>query len=367
MILHMRNIKLASFYAAMILIVLLSVELFCAAFLFFSHRQQIPAYANDGYRPAAVSAAQLLMVQLERVARRGPADTAPLEKLTYRPDPLFYPDPVHGYKAAPGEYVARYAKRTEHGLEHLNTKITINPDGSRFTGSAPEHPASRVYVFGDSFVFGEGVSDEQTFTYLLQSSLRETAFHLRAMSGYSLTNAYVNFLRIKSDLTQQDTLVLGYADYYKDRHVASPSRMKAIQSWIEDKYPNRPLNPQMRHLRARLDGEKSLVLDTVHFYCRFDTGYCDQPDPSVQEADAVTLELIKAIARQSKARVLLLHFKGEKSDPVLAGLPPNVQVVSALPQDFDFRIDDDILGFDNHPGPYWHYAMFTKLRAALQQ
>ena len=77
----------------------------------------------------------------------------------------------------------RFAKRASGTLEYLNTKITIMTDGTRFTGSLPEQPFRHVYVFGDSCVFGGGVNDEQTFTYLLQSVFRRSAFHLYAMGG----------------------------------------------------------------------------------------------------------------------------------------------------------------------------------------
>jgi hypothetical protein len=72
------------------------------------------------------------------------------------------------------------------------------------------------------------------------------------------------------------------------------------------------------------------------------------------------------MARGSPARVLLLHFDGEKSNPVFAAIDPKIKIVSALQPDFGYFIRDTVLSFDLHPGPYWHYAISRTLIAAIE-
>ena len=42
-------------------------------------------------------------------------------------------------------------------------------------------------------------------------------------------------------------------------------------------------------------------------------------------------------------------------------------VVDALRADFDTVVQDDILGFDGHPGPFWHDAIARRLPGALSE
>ena len=159
--------------------------------------------------------------------------------------------------------------------------------------------------------------------------------------------------------------MFGYANWYKERHVAAPSRLRAIYRWHLDTYPNQALPKEMLQVRAGLDASGKLSIDHANANCEIDRQYCDSKDPEPKYVDDVAIALVRAIAALTKARIYLLHFEGPKDDPVLTSLPPNVQLISATGQDFNYVIRDNVMGFDEHPGPYWHYAMFTRLRGPL--
>ena len=77
-----------------------------------------------------------------------------------------------------------------------------------------------------------------------------------------------------------------------------------------------------------------------------------------------TAALINYIAENTQAEVYLLHVAGDADNPVFAMIR-NVNLISALPSEFDYFIRDDIEGFDPHPGPYWHYAISRRLLEVL--
>src|SRR5262249_14401032 len=158
-----------------------------------------------------------------------------------------------------------------------------------------------------------------------------------------------------------DLIILGYADWYKVRHVAAPSRLREYGG-------PRPMihDAAIKHPRAGLDAEGHIVVDSVPLFCQFNQAYCDEPDPPAEYMDRVTAALINAIADGTNARVVLLHFAGRTDDPVLKAVSSRVKVLSALEEDFDYKIRDDVMHFDAHPGPYWHYAMYTKVAAFLR-
>ena len=268
--------KKAAFYAILALLVLAASELVSSAFLFFAYRDQIASLSAGAPLPATVL---VLRRGLDWLFPGSAPDPAAYRRMTRIPQDFFSEDPEQGYRARPGRYIFRYSRLHGGVPEHLDSVVTIKGDGTRFTGNAPAAPARRIYVLGDSFVFGDGVNDEQTFSFLLQSALPRDAIHLHALSGYSWANALVTMERIKDRIQPGDIVVLGYAWYYKERHVEAPARLRAIREWMATSFPETELSPKDRLVRARLDGASQLVLDTIPMHCKFNPDYCTGPEP----------------------------------------------------------------------------------------
>jgi hypothetical protein len=356
--------KKAAFYAILALLVVAASELVSSAFLFFAYRDQIASLSAGAPLPATVL---VLRRGLNWLLPGSAPDPAAYRRMTRIPQDFFSEDPEQGYRARPGRYIFRYSRLHGGVPEHLDSVVTIKGDGTRFTGNAPAAPARRIYVLGDSFVFGDGVNDEQTFSFLLQSALPRDAVHLHALSGYSWANALVTMDRIKNQIQPGDIVVLGYAWYYKERHVEAPARLRAIRDWMATSFPETELSPKDRLVRARLDGANQLVLDTIPMHCKFNPDYCTGAEPTADYTDRVSKALLRSIAAKSGARIYLVHFFGPKNDPVLADLPGNVEFVPATPEDFSYVMRDDIMGFDDHGGPYWHYALYSRIHQSIAQ
>ena len=353
--------KKATFYAILALIILVASEMVSSAFLFFAYKDQISGLSGEPFTPSTVV---VLRKGLNWLVPGGAPDPVPYRRMTRIPQDFFAEDVEQGYRAKPGRYIFRYTRRQGGALEHLDSVVTINGDGTRFTGNAPAAPARQIHVLGDSFVFGDGVNDEQTFSFLLQSAFPRDAVHLHALGGYSWANALVTMDRIKDQIRPGDIVILGYAFYYKERHVAAPGRLRDISSWMARSFPDVEPNPKDRLIRARLDGA-NLVLDTIPMYCKFNPDYCAGAEPSADYRDKVSIELLRAIAAKSSAPVYLVHFFGPKDDPVLAKLPANVELVPAAPADFSYAMRDDIMGFDDHGGPFWHHAIYSRISQSI--
>jgi hypothetical protein len=354
--------KKAAFYAILALIVVAASEMVSSAFLFFAYRDQISSLSGEPLTPSTVL---VLRKGLNWLLPGSAPDPAPYRRMTRIPQDFFAEDAEQGYRAKPGRYVFRYARRHDGALEHLDSVVTIKDDGTRFTGNAPPEPARRIHVLGDSFVFGDGVNDEQTFSFLLQAAFPRDAVHLHALSGYSWANALITMDRIKDQIRPGDIVILGYAFYYKERHVAAPGRLRDIKNWMARSFPDTELSPKDKLIRARLDGANHLVLDTIPMHCKFNPDYCTSAEPTPDYTDKVSIELLRAIAARTSGKIYLVHFFGPKNDPVLAKLPGNVELVSATPEDFSYTMRDDIMGFDDHGGPYWHYAIYSRIRQSI--
>ena len=278
------------------------------------------------------------------------------------PSPFFRPDPVLGYSAAPGRYTHTFSRRNAFtgAWESFRTGMTIEPDGARRTGPArPGRPT--VHVMGDSWVFGTGVPDELTFAARLYQALPDWNVSLRALGGWSLTQAVLNLDRLK-DVRPGDVVVLGYAGYYDVRHVMAPSRLREIDTWLAR--IGQPV-PAFQLPKATRTPTGDVAFSTIDQRCAVLDGYCQRPDPSPTEMTAVTAALVNRVARIPGARVYLLHFAGGPDPALYAALDPAVTLVRALRTDFDTVVQDDILGFDGHPGPFWHDAIARRLLSAI--
>lgn len=280
------------------------------------------------------------------------------------PSPFLRADPLLGYSAAPGVYTHSYARR--NGLtdqwEYFRNKVTINPDGTRFVGAArPGRPT--VYIFGDSWVFGNGVPDELTFAGRLYEALPDWNARLVALGGYSLTQAWLTFERLQKEIGPDDIVILGYADYFDVRHVEAPSRLLEIERWLNR--INQPIPPFQLPKATLAPGSGQVTIGYIDQRCAMLGDYCRRPDPSRQEMTDVTAALVNQIAAKSAARVYLLHFAGAADNPVRRKLGPKVEVIAAVRSEFDSVVQDDIIGFDGHPGPFWHYAISRKLLSGI--
>src|SRR5262249_16460631 len=146
------------------------------------------------------------------------------------PSPFLKRDPIFGWSAIPGNFTHIFKRKlTDDRWETLSVKATINSDQSRWTGMPAQLQKPTIYVLGDSFVFGWGVNDEQTFSYQLQMARPRYNVKLFALGGYDLVQSYLRIQQLKSEISDRDIVIIGYADFYDRRNVAAPSRLLEIQ------------------------------------------------------------------------------------------------------------------------------------------
>jgi hypothetical protein len=278
------------------------------------------------------------------------------------PVDFFRHDNVLGYTANAGRFTHNFMKWKNQKFERLPIKVTINPDSSRWTGRTYDSAAPNIFIFGDSFVFGYGVNDEQTFSYLLQAEIPDKNVHLFALSGYGLSQTYLRFEQIKNRISDKDIIIIGYADFYDARNVAAPSLRNATYEWLKSHESEvgtindfERVKAIIRWPRATITPDNRLVFDLVNPNC--EASSCADEEPSQEYMTTVSARLINKIVESTQAKVYVLHFDGSIKNPLLSKLDKRADLISVLPEDFGHFMRDDIAGFDKHPGPYWHYAI----------
>lgn len=133
--------------------------------------------------------------------------TRPQPRLVIEPGGFYIPDPPGSYRLSPG-YRGKIYNRAEYSND-----IRINEAGLRGSeiGTSKEEEILRVLIVGDSFVFGVGVEDTETFTALLPESLAEEGFVAEGLNAgipaFGVPDAESWFRRHGADL-DPDVVVL---------------------------------------------------------------------------------------------------------------------------------------------------------------
>jgi hypothetical protein len=354
------SIRLAAFLVVAVSM-FAAAEIFSSLVLIYHYRLNGNLKENDVSILSSVSLVNKAFGSLGLFPARDGTETLPHEMLVR--------DNVLGWSLLPGQYTLNFKHRVNpfSDWEVLPTKVTINDNRSRWTGAVSDPAKPSIYIFGDSFVFGTGVNDEQTFAYHLQMARPDYNVKLFAVPGYGLTNNYLRFLQLKEGIRPNDIVVIGYADFYDVRNVVSPSRLREIDEVLKRQFPSGVVPERTDEFspRAELGDGGRLTINLVAQDCKVLVGYCKQPDPPQSYLTAVSARLLNEMGRSAAAQTIVVHVYGSKSNPIFTELNTNIRYVSALQEDFGYFVRDTVLHFDLHPGPYWHYAIARKLISVI--
>jgi hypothetical protein len=317
-------------------------------------------FEDEGRMPASVLLHRVSAI-VSRLSRRGEPACKPFAD----PSPLYRRDPVYGYGIAPGRYELTMCPSDPKAAQRYRWAASIDADGGRRTGYRDPQAAPRIVFLGDSWIFGWSLNDEQTASWLLQDYVhgRYTVKNF-AQTGGGSAQELITVRRMAGVLGPDDIVVLGYADYYNPRNVAAPQRI-AAEAGVAEVYKGPGL---LQHPRAAIkDGH--VIVDFLPLDCALLGGYCTQPDPPLADMQAVTVAIYQEIISSLRARVAVLHLAGPDDDPVVRFLEQQagVTVIDARLERATFFEDDDIPGYDHHPGALANDAFFHLMRGYLDK
>ncbi|WP_308341276.1 SGNH/GDSL hydrolase family protein [Roseovarius mucosus] len=166
-------------------------------------------------------------------------------KIVSKPRLMFRPDPVLGWRLSP-EHTVRVAFRS--GIFQ-----NIAADGWRYVPGSQTAQGPRVAIYGCSFTYGTGLSDDETFTALLQRDMPDVQILNRGIGGHGTVQ---NLLQLRRDIAAgtMDAAVFAMISDHRFRNIAHPQRMRQYLS--EDWYKLR-----VEHVPvARFDGKGQLQI-----------------------------------------------------------------------------------------------------------
>lgn len=277
--------------------------------------------------------------------------------------PLFRDDPLLGYAIYPGRY--DITERTS-GLSH-RFRLTVDSGGHRVTSAAPRVGARRIYVTGDSALFGWGLNDEQTLPWLLQSRFPQDDVVNLSVNSYSTVHAKLQLDGVRPAVGPDDILVLTYHPITNDFNVASATMIFYLKGGFESRLGDPGLLQKMRLPYGSLNGGK---LDIRRFpmdcALRNDTaGDCSHPAVSVAVAGEVTMRVFDALMAAHPGHFVIAFLSGDDTDPVVVHLRAKGAVIADLRIATQEPEATDEVTIDGHSGPLWHYMAAERLAEAL--
>ncbi len=344
-------------YLAAALAVLLACDILLSwgVFLYLSHVKR-PAFTPEKflYSPALSLGAHLI----QNLRPHPPSWSEPAPYNSY--------DAQLGYGPRPGIYTLFLTNPARKKVFRWSARIM--EDLSRATAPTPVQGTHTLYIYGDSWIFGWGVNDENTFAWHLQDTLRDKGWVVRhfAQGGYATVHALIRHRGLARQLSEDDLIILGYAGFYKDRNAGDPGFIKSMSAGLESLPPELREQCQDNSYPRVVRTAAGLDVELVPMLCARNDGYCDKPAIPEEEKIAVTNAIHDEIIDTSKAPVVVLFIDGRDDDPAIMHLRERgVRIVDARPRATEYFVQDSIYGYDDHPGPLFHHYLFTKLRSEV--
>ncbi len=351
--LHLKQIRIIIIVAALAGIACLGLEA-SSSYVLYRHFARL----GRGFYPTG-SATLVLAHALQEWLHGRHEQT----QLSIDHGPLFRDDPVLGYAIYPGRYDIT---ERNGGLSH-RFRLTADAGGHRVTSTAPRQGAKRIFVTGDSALFGWGLNDEQTLPWLLQARFTQDDVINLSVNSYSSVHAMLQLDGVRPAVSPDDIIVLTYHPITNDFNVASSLMLFYLKGGFESRLGDPGLLQRMVLPYGSLDDGKLVIRHfPVDCALRNDTaGNCDHPAVTAAEAALVTISVFDAIMAAHPGHFVVAFLRGDDADPVVVHLRDKGAIIA------DLRIDPhdpeaDELTIDGHAGPLWHYIAAERLAEALR-
>jgi hypothetical protein len=319
------------------------------------------AHGEKSVRPDGLAVGMLLYGAINRLSGQHPAPTMSIDH-----GPLFESSDLLGYTAVPG----RYRVREElHNQSHV-FDLTITPQRHRAAAYLPVQCARRIFMVGDSLMFGWGLDDEETMPWLMQARLPGYQVVNLSLTSYSTVQALLELRQMDPPVGPDDVVVIEYHQLSNKLNVQSPDSLTSLAAGFEMKLGDTAHMREIRLPYGALDERGRLSIHRVSLACAHDPARPECPrlafDPGA--AMKVTQAAFDAIIALHPGHVVIAFFSGPDHDPVIEYLRARGVTVADLRADGDsIPLEDDVVSTDGHMGPFRQHELASRFFEFMQQ
>lgn len=269
------------------------------------------------------------------------------------PNKIFKPDPLLGWRLSPGGLIEMAFRPA--------VAQTVNADGWRHVPDSPVKAASNLAIYGCSFTFGTGLSDEETYPAQLQSAFPRIRILNRGIGGHGSVQNYLQFRRdVKHGLV--DAAVFGIISDHRFRNVPHPQRMRQFlnRHWYEKGVDRVPTARMTRNGELQIEyvpiWQPVLLDNNIEVFL-----------PDVYMVDQATLLVLRSICEFAKQRgipvslAILDQLDTEFNQLLMNSIPEVMDVSTPYDQEHTF------IPHDLHPNPRANYLFAQRLIPTVQE
>jgi hypothetical protein len=352
----MKPVRKIAVFALLVCVVVLSVESL-SSYVLYRHYSRL----HRSFNPAG-SATIALALALKARADRQPRQAD--QSIDH--GPLFRSDPVLGYTLYPGTF---HITERDGGASH-RFSLTVDELGHRVTAYGPKAATKRMFIAGDSAMFGWGLDDEQTLPWLLQTHFPGWDVVNLSLTSYSTLQSKLQLDRITPGVTAGDIVVLTYHPVTNDFNVASQGMLYYLENGFERQLGDAALVQGMTVPYGEITADNQLVIRRYAVACalrKSTVGDCYHPALSAQAAMRVTMRAFDFLMAAHPGHFVVAFLAGGDADPVIAHLKTKgVTIADLRTEAGDPDANDEVL-IDGHAGPFWHFNSAERLAAALRE
>jgi len=286
-------------------------------------------------------------------------------ELSINHGPLFRADPTLGFAMYPGSYEII---ETFDTLKH-RFQLTVDKMGRRVTSYLPVDASRRIYITGDSAMFGWGLDDEQTIPWLLQARLPKYQVVNLSLTSYSTIQTLFQLNQMVPKVSADDIVLLTYHPVANELNVATPDVLRAFLGGYEVQLGDANFVNSVTVPFGVVDAQGKLGVRRVNLSCfrQAEDADCVHPKVDVHAAMEVTMRAFDEIVASCPGRVVVAFISGTDDDPVIQHLRSKGVLVIDLRTAKDAPDADDTAVTDSHGGPFWHHRFYVDLVNALRR
>src|SRR5882762_8580933 len=286
-------------------------------------------------------------------------------QMTIDHKPLFAVSDTLGFTILPGRY-----KVTEHseGRKHV-FDLTVTDAGSRASSYAPVKASKRLLITGDSALFGWGVDDEGTVTWLMQSRLPDYEVVNLSLNSYSTIHALLQLRQLVPQVGPDDIVVLEYHPATNAFNVAETDFLRNFLSGYEMQLGDTEQLRAMKVPFGMIDSGGRFSIGRIRLSCAVEapTPECDHPNVSADVERQVTERAFDEIIALNIPHLVVALISGPDDDPVIVHLRSRRLTIADLRTVDGVPDETDVIPTDKHLGPFWHHQAYVLLLQALQR
>lgn len=321
---------------------------------YYSHQQKV-------FMPQGSAATKLLHMTWDKVRGRRPELVVSIDH-----GPLFALDDELGFTTLPGHYRVREALEKEtHEFD-----LTVVAKGRRASSYQPVTASKRMFILGDSSIFGWGLDDEHTVPWLLQTRLPDFEIVNIALNSYSTVQAMLLLQRASPALNSSDVVIVMYHALTNELSVMKQGVLADLADGMEIQLGTAGLNDAKMPFGV-LNSQGELEIRRVSIACgKAPSGPgCARPAFDVDKAARVTERAFDKIMAMHRGRLVIGWLSGPDADPVIQYLSAHGAGIADLREKRGARCcdDKDTVPTDKHVGPFAAAGIYQRLFGALQE